>query len=137
MGAGHGFSIYGGTGKQGKPLLFGCGVNTSNQLGIQKLTKSEMSMYRKIYKSGPENEGTLHFDLPDLDDSNTLQYLYSLAEIPNEFQTKEKIVKISAGRQHAIVLGEQNVFAYGNNKFGQRGDYTRSVKMWAGKGDSL
>lgn len=126
--AGHGFSLFGGTGKGGDVLLFGCGVNTSKQLGTQKLTNSEMKLFKKIYKEGNDNEGTIHYDLPDLSDSNMLDYLYSLTEVPHDFLKKEKIIKISAGRQHAVVLGEKNAFAYGNNKFGQRGDLSKGAR---------
>lgn len=106
--AGAGYTVIAATARDNTHSLFGCGLNTDSQLGLQQTQ-----------------------------DQKPLICVHNLAPIVIPLDPKENVIKVACGRAHTICLTNTGngkfshhirihlwpitVFAFGNNSFGQCG----------------
>ncbi|XP_072376444.1 RCC1-like G exchanging factor-like protein [Diabrotica undecimpunctata] len=102
---GFGFTVF-GVRSETNQKIWGTGINTDSQIG-----------YHEVRKDHPLE--VLFYPKP--------------IDLPLKQPEKTKVLKISAGRAHLVVLTDEGVFTLGNNAYGQCGrkiieneDYIRS-----------
>ncbi|CAH1986118.1 unnamed protein product [Acanthoscelides obtectus] len=90
---GFGFTLF-AVNSEDENKVYGCGINTDSQIG-----------YHEVRQGHP------------------LEILYDPRAINLPFQnpTKSKVLKISAGRAHSVILTDEGIFTLGNNAYGQCG----------------
>ncbi|XP_002127666.2 RCC1-like G exchanging factor-like protein [Ciona intestinalis] len=96
---GYGFSIF--CGNQSGSKVWACGINTDSQIGFHK-----------------------YQDEKDEEMPNNQYYNYVMKPLPLPLPLKEKsskVLDVSCGRAHSVILTDEAIFAVGNNAFGQCG----------------
>ncbi|XP_053200632.1 RCC1-like G exchanging factor-like protein [Panonychus citri] len=90
---GHGFTVFAAEAQSCQTQLFGCGVNTDNQIGYHLMSCKELVLITK--------PAAINFP------ANTVDL---------------KVKQVACGRAHTIVLmNNNNLYSFGNNSYGQCG----------------
>ncbi|XP_044734121.1 RCC1-like G exchanging factor-like protein [Chrysoperla carnea] len=91
---GYGFTAFAVNSKNDESILYGCGINTDSQIGFHTLRNNKVLDYILLPQPIP---------------------------LPLKSPKSAKVLSLSAGRAHLVVLTNEGLFTLGNNAYGQCG----------------